>query len=604
MKIKFMYHQISDINQLYTNQENNELSELFGEPTTSKTYKGKEYCEKILKSTLSKLSDFSEIQYEGCQERVAREIFSATTSEGKYTFIFTIDTYEESHARLQVSIDFSPNEENEETSFEGNYNKALETLKLALRDTLKNDWKQCTWLIDTQSEFLCTDLYPHIFKIENKLRAFVSKVLIRHLGIDWLNRAGLEKYHDSVENMESYFKQRVPEFDGINVAFLSMTLETLFEILFDGKVYDEKLVITNEELMTLKKIIGAKNPQNIERFIFDKRKIEVEIWSGLFVQYFSDANAFKASVTQFIKDRNHVAHNKLLSFAAYKQICNELSIFEGLLDSATETFAQNDESEEMLHTWEIENEQAQYSEEYEELYWRTRISEETGVDILNSDEIYDKFCETISSIYESLKDRYHFDPCFEVSNCNDPTDSGTTLIFTVLCNGAQDRKLEVSTTISIDDDMDEDSYLEFSCAIDTVEVLKATVLYHNGSGHEGEEGLAVADSDSEYDDSQVDEFLQELFNYIENELNPYIGELEVLKYTAVTQGDDYPVADFACEECGKLGVSISESFLPIGQCCFCGYENDVKVCELCNNVYDSDGGDEHLCNACLPKDDH
>ena len=111
-----MYHQISDINQLYTNEENNELSELFGEPTTAKTYKGKEYCEKILKSTLSKLSDFSEIQYEGCQERVAREIFSATTSEGKYTFIFTIDTYEVSHARLQVSINFSPNEENEETS--------------------------------------------------------------------------------------------------------------------------------------------------------------------------------------------------------------------------------------------------------------------------------------------------------------------------------------------------------------------------------------------------------------------------------------------------------------------------------------------------------
>ena len=98
-------------------------------------------------------------------------------------------------------------------------------------------------------------------------------------------------------------------------------------------------------------------------------------------------------------------------------------------------------------------------------------------------------------------------------------------------------------------------------------------------------------------------FEQELFNYVENELNPYIGELEVLKYTSVTQGDDYPVADFACEECGKLGVSISESFLPIGQCCFCGYENDVRVCELCNSVYDSDGGDEHLCNACLPKDD-
>lgn len=603
MKIKFMYHQISDINQLYTNEENNELSEFFGGPVVAKTYKGKEYCEKVLRITLSKLSGFCEIRYEGCQERIAREIFSATTSEGKYTFVFTIDTYEESNARLQVSINFVPNEEYGETTFAGKYNKALETLKLALRDTLKNDWNQCTWLIDTQSEFLCTNLYPHIFKIENKLRAFVSKVLIRHLGIEWLKRAGLEEYNDSVKNMESYFNQRVPEFDGINVAFLSMTLETLFEILFEGIVYEEKLVITNAELMTLKKIIRAKDSQNIENFIFGKRKIEVEIWSGLFVQYFSNADAFKSSVTQFIKDRNHVAHNKLLSFATYKQICNELSMFERLLDSATETFEQNDESEEMLQTWEIENEQAQYSEEYEELYWRTRISEETGVDILDSNQIFDMFCETISNIYESLKDRYHFDPCFEVSSYNEPTDSGTTLIFTVLCNGVQDRRLEVSTKILIDDDMDEDSYLDLLCTIDTVEVLKATILYHNGSGHEGEEGLAVADSDSEYDDSHVDEFLQDLFNYVENKLNPYIGELEVLKYTAVTQGDDYPVADFACEECGKLGVSISESFLPIGQCCFCGYENDVKICEACGTVYDSDGGDGHLCSTCLPKVD-
>ena len=349
MKIKFMYHQISDINQLYINQENKELSDLFGEPSTTKTYRGKEYCEKILKNTLSKLSDFSEFHYEGCRERVAREIFTSTTSEGKYTFIFTIDTYEESHARLQVSISFVPNEENDRTSFEDKYNKTLEILKLALRDALKNDWQQCTWLIDTQSEFLCTDLYPQIFKIENKLRAFASKVLIRHLGVEWLNRAGLEKYHDSVENMESHFKQRVPEFDGINVAFLSRTLETLFEILFDGKVYDEKLVLTNAELMKLKKIIGAKNSQNIENYILSKRKLEIEIWTDLFVQYFSDADAFKSSVTQFTKDRNHVAHNKLLSFAAYKQIGNELSTFEGLLDAATEAFAQSDESLESAH---------------------------------------------------------------------------------------------------------------------------------------------------------------------------------------------------------------------------------------------------------------
>lgn len=83
MKIQFMYHQISDINLLYTIEEYNELSQIFGEPSTAKTYKGKDYCEKILKYTLSKLSDYSEVQYEGCQERVAREIFSTNTSEGR-----------------------------------------------------------------------------------------------------------------------------------------------------------------------------------------------------------------------------------------------------------------------------------------------------------------------------------------------------------------------------------------------------------------------------------------------------------------------------------------------------------------------------------------
>lgn len=605
MKIKFMYHQISNIDLLYSNQTNGDLSTFFGDSITETIYKGKEYCEKVLDNTISKFPFFSGVQYEGSQERVAREIFSATTNEGKYTFIFTIDTYETIQARLQVSINFEPNQA-QTSSLEQQYNRNLETIKLALKDTLKKDWNQCTWLIDTQSELLCTNLYPCIFKIENKLRAFVSKVLTHHLGINWLNRAGLEKYHDSVEKMKTYFNQRVPEFDGINAIFLSMTLETLFEILFDGKVYDENLVLTNAELMTLKKILGSskdKKSSNIEKYIFDRRKLEVEIWNGLFAQYFSDADAFRSNVTQFIKDRNHIAHNKLLSFSAYKQICSELSSFEEMLDRASDAFARRDESEEMLSTWEIVNEQEQYDQSYEEQYWRSRISEETGVDILDFDEIYEKFCETMDLVYESVKDRYHFDPCFEVSCYNTPSDAGITKVFTVSCNGSPENQIEISTHISIDDDMDGDSCLEIICKVDTEEVIKTSVFYHNGSGHEGEEGLAIADSDSDYDDSKIEEFVEELFNYIENELNSNIKTLEALKYTSVKEGGDYPVADFPCEECGKFGVSITEEFLPIGQCCFCGYENEVRICELCKNVYDSTTGHEHLCPMCSPKDD-
>ena len=153
MKIKFMYHQISNIDLLYSNQTNGDLSTFFGDSITETIYKGKEYCEKVLDNTISKFPFFSGVQYEGSQERVAREIFSATTNEGKYTFIFTIDTYETIQARLQVSINFEPNQA-QTSSLEQQYNRNLETIKLALKDTLKKDWNQCTWLSLRSSKLL------------------------------------------------------------------------------------------------------------------------------------------------------------------------------------------------------------------------------------------------------------------------------------------------------------------------------------------------------------------------------------------------------------------------------------------------------------------
>ena len=67
MKIKFMYHQISNIDLLYSNQTNRDLSTFFGDSITETIYKGKEYCEKVLDNTISKFPFFSGVQYEGSQ---------------------------------------------------------------------------------------------------------------------------------------------------------------------------------------------------------------------------------------------------------------------------------------------------------------------------------------------------------------------------------------------------------------------------------------------------------------------------------------------------------------------------------------------------------
>ena len=134
-------------------------------------------------------------------------------------------------------------------------------------------------------------------------------------------------------------------------------------------------------------------------------------------------------------------------------------------------------------------------------------------------------------------------------------------------------------------------------------IAKAECTYHNGEGHEGEEGLCVADSDSEYIDTEVHDFLEDLIDYIEEDLNPYVKQVAAMEYECGRHSGTSPVADFACQECGKDGVSITEDLLPIGKCCYCGYENEYYVCELCGTVYDDMGGDEHLCNGCMPRDD-
>lgn len=92
---------------------------------------------------------------------------------------------------------------------------------------------------------------------------------------------------------------------------------------------------------------------------------------------------------------------------------------------------------------------------------------------------------------------------------------------------------------------------------------------------------------------------EELINYIDEKLNPYIAELEALEYTSGTEGGPSPVAYFSCENCGQFGVSVMESFLPLGKCCFCGFRNVIKVCHKCGEIYDVYDGNDFFCNGCL-----
>jgi len=512
-----------------------------------------------------------------------------------YDVFFVFDKREDDNIQLHIEIE-SPIIENPD--FETRYNKTLEALKLALKDRVSKDWQGCTWLIDDQSEMLGADLYHRFFKIENQFRAYANKVLIQHLGQNWLDRPGLEQYKDSVCSMENSFKQIVPQFANINTSLLSMTLETLSKVILKAVIYKENTTLTSAELTRLYQYLEKRNEQAAKEFVEKKRETKINLWNDVFSQYFADSEQFKKQLNQFIKARNHTAHNKLLTFFAFKKMHDELSVFETTLTQALEQFERMNASEELLDTWQYDQEQ----DEYDEQYWRDRIFGETGVEIRDEDEIYELLCQTVAELYDTVSDRYHYDPCFEVSDMETPVKDGTTKVFTVTSN-ASDDKLTLFVSIVVDDDMDTSSYLTIEAKHGEDVIAKAECAYHNGEGHEGEDGLCVADSDSEYDDTEIHDFLEDLIAYIEEDLNPYVKQVSAMEYECGRHGGTSPVADFACQECGKDGVSITEDLLPIGKCCYCGYENEHYVCELCGTVYDDMGGDEHLCNGCMPRDD-
>ena len=506
------------------------------------------------------------------------------SDDSEYTIAFTINTYNGEAARLEVVI-IAPEILD--------YDHRLEKLKIALKNRLLPDWHQCTWLTDEQAAALCKDAYEETFTIENILRAFASKVLIHFLGVDWIRKAGLEKEAVSVDTLKGKFIQRVPEFDNINTDFLSMTLETLVKVMFEGVIYKDEITLSRQDYIKIQELRDkAKIPANsIAEYIKGQRSTDKDIWNDLFAPYIDDQSAFKTATHKFIENRNHVAHSKVLSWNAYQVMLQDFAKMRSLILAADTKFEQEETSDEVIQTWEAELEELENDNEY----FRDRLSSEAGIDILDEEAIRDWFDEVLQELFESVYQQYHLDVCYEIS---DLTSAKGDMIFVVSCPAVEEghAKIEVVAEYSIDEDFGSDSIC-YICARDGDgnEVCKAEICFHNGEGRESEEGIMEATDNSVYDTSELEDLKNDLFDAIES-LNPYPAKLRALSYA--NKGAVQFVADFPCEQCGKIGVSIHEDFLPIGKCYYCGFENEMMECEHCGELVSVDVLEHGLCPSC------
>ena len=185
---------------------------------------------------------------------------------------------------------------------------------------------------------------------------------------------------------------------------------------------------------------------------------------------------------------------------------------------------------------------------------------------------------------------------FELSDFTAPSEG--ELCFSITClavvNGSA--KLDITTECIVDSSLGETSNCIVTCTNDSGNKLfESEIIFHNGNGYENEEGLMEASDSTEYDDHEMGFFKDNLIDAIDS-LNPYPAILQKLSYE--TKGSIPYIADFPCEECGKIGVSINESFLPIGQCCHCGFDNELIECERCEELYSSSMIEDGLCPSC------
>lgn len=589
MNIEFMLNDIKNINLIYNSEK--KYDEHWETDITTTRYLGTNYCANIVEQIKTHFVEVKNINYKGQTMRIAHEEYDIETLEEKYTVSFTIDTFEEKN-QTQLIINISS------TSHDEKYDLFLEKLKVFIKGILLKDWEMCTWIIDEQSEYLGMGLYPLIFKTENKMRAFINKVLTYKFGVKWMNELGLEGIKKAYRKSNIDFKREVPDFNNINDFLISSTIESLVKLMLESKVFERSFTLADMDNIRLHEMLSEGNSNSVFQKLIESRKVKVDIWEDLFKKYFD--NDIKKSITDFIKNRNHVAHNKLLTKAAFEKMKQNILEVQNRFDIANEKFIDEAPSNELCETWDLEQQQIQAEKEY----ILERIESETGIKILLEREIFKLFQEKIEQIYCDIDDSEYFNYAVDISKLNNVQEEVVKqIIFSVESKVDSSFNFNVCALFDITEGMGEDSYLDIWIeTADMTKLLETRIMYHNGEAYEDTmECYFVPKTESYFEDEILKDFVVDLKKYIREDMNTIKLEVDNIVYSSIKEGNSLPVADFSCWNCNENYISIDDELYPYGHCINCGEENEILKCIRCEALYSSEDGEKDFCNYCLEK---
>ncbi len=476
-----------------------------------------EYCQGIMARIETLFGSDCKVKYIGCTDRIGNFEFKVSYKDVEYTVIFQMDTYEWNrqftvkigYSQIRVGIPVPQMREKV-----AGYDHFLEKLKINIKNALIRDWYKCVWIKDNQSLELSREVYSDIYMAENELRAFISRIMIEHFGIDWHDRPEFYKLKASIEENAVIIKRNVPNFNNIDVNLYTVTLEKLMDTVMTD-IYSDAMQDSPEMQNLIKERIFATTQLDKMKsaldFLKNRYVKKYNIWEKFFKPLIADSVKWEELLTSFIANRNHVAHNKLLDYMSKETMLSDTREFRRFIREAVIKFDEENCSEEVEETLQAIADQREYEQEA-----RMEIIEsESGVKIRDKKEILKLFQDTVDEIYTDAVNKVYFDEGIEVlGECQLQDSVDEQLLFSI--TGKSSKKLEIYGVIDIDDSEGTASAMQIRVYSADENIVNGDIGYMNGEAEYSPEQTSympvVMDS---YDDSNaeiiknaVDEFLE------------------------------------------------------------------------------------------------
>lgn len=559
------------------------------------TFDFKKYTDELMNSVKTELNSKKLAFYH--TEESKRSCFIILDKKEYFIDFIFIATHENS----QLKIDIRAKEKE-------NADKELHDLKIKIKDQIVEDWKQCVWLTDHQSEEFAEDLYKNVHLVENSLRRVINTVLFHHLGGDWwrfMPSHLTNKYSTRI----SGYQDRAPSFKNVHANLLSIDTDDLVSILefktyrmkgqsiFSGtdpfipdSLQKEEILKQKQDLGKFKHIMSdiINNKKSIEshqkaltNLLNEQMEIDIDFWEKFFSPWFScTLREFSGKWKHFSTDRNHVAHNKLIDNKLYQKFKKSMEELLKIITEAEEKFEEylKEESTQFLEYLKQSALEDSYQIQREE---KQAIAEEAGIKILDEDQIISQFQEHITETFENISSKIYYRTDIEVIY-DEPLLTTLEKVFEIQ-NNVLKRSICVETEADIDESEGSTSRVNFLVYSNNKFKQGFDISYVNGEAVFNEEqGNFMPKSDHHLNTSSLEE------------VESFIYELLAQEMSEISEED---LAPFACGECSEYTVNLSkENDYGLGICIQCGHKNEVGECLRCQVPLDQT--EDGLCDSC------